>query len=277
MRSTGTARGVREQGGLWFYRSLILNFARRDLRARFKGSLFGLLWSLIVPMASLGTYALVFGTFFGGNAPKMGHGHAHPFAVWLFTGLVVWNMFFATVLTAIGSLVGNGPLMKKIYFPGYASVFGSVVATFYQSLIEVGILVIALAAYGNFGWTWLLVIGWFVLFGIFVAAVALFLAVANIHWRDVQHFVGIALQLMFYMTPIIFTLDQVAARTNGTVARVLRVMPIATFVEVFRSLMYGLEPGAGRAWLAMVGWTVVAVLAARALYSRRGLDLSEEL
>lgn len=268
---------TREQGGPWFYRSLIVNFARRDIRARFKGSVFGLLWSLIVPLASLGIYALVFGTFFGGEPPLMGNGEDRPFAVWLFTGLVVWNMFSATVSTAIASLIGTGPLMKKIYFPPYASVFGSVLATFYQSLIEVGILVLALVAFANVGLAWLLVPIWLVLFAMFVSAVALFLAVANVHWRDVSHLVGIAMQLMFYLTPIIFTLDQVRDKTNGTVANVLRAMPIAAFVEVFRDLVYDLDVGSVKAWGLAAGWTLVACLASWALYRSKGLDLSEEL
>ena len=271
---------TREQGGPWFYRSLILNFARRDIRSRFKGSVFGLLWSLIVPMASLGIYALVFGAFFNGTAPEMGSG-GNPFFVWLFTGLVVWNMFSSTVNTAIGSLLATGPLMKKIYFPAYASVFGSVLATFYQSLIEVGVLVVVLLAYVNIGWTWLLVLVWLALFATFVTAVSVLAAIANVYWRDVLHLVGIAMQLMFYLTPIIYTLDDVKgddpSHLRELAATIIQYLPIAAFVEVFRSLVYDLAAGPGRAWATVTGYTVVALAAAYAFYQRKGLDLSEEL
>ncbi len=281
MPSAGAPRVVtsREQGGPWHSRAHILNFARRDLRARFKGSIFGLLWSLVVPLASLGIYALVFGTFFKGNTPPtMGNGHGHPFAVWLFTGLVVWNMFATTLATAIASLVGTGPLLKKIYFPAYASVYGSVLATFYQSLIEVGILAITLAAYRNIGWTWLLLVVWAAIFGVFVAAVSVFFAVANVYWRDVSHFIGIVLQLMFYLTPIIYPLTRVTQHFHGVAAAsVIRILPIASYVEVFRSLVYDLNLGAGRAWLTILGWAAVASLLAWLLYRKKGLDLSEEL
>jgi ABC-type polysaccharide/polyol phosphate export permease len=279
--SAGAPRVVtsREQGGPWHYRSLILNFARRDLRARFKGSIFGLLWSLVVPLASLGIYALVFGTFFGGNTPPtMGNGRDNPFAVWLFTGLVVWNMFATTLATAIASLVGTGPLLKKIYFPAYASVYGSVLATFYQSLIEVGILIATLAIYRNIGWTWLLLVVWVAIFGVFVTAVSLLFAVANVYWRDVSHFIGIVLQLMFYLTPIIYPLTRVTQHVGGIpAASVIRILPIASYVEVFRSLIYDLDVGAARAWLTILGWAGIASLLAWALYRRKGLDLSEEL
>lgn len=282
MPSAGAPRVVtsREQGGPWHFRSLILNFARRDLRARFKGSVFGLLWSLIVPLASLAIYAVVFGVFFKGNkAPFMGNGRGdNPFPVWLFTGLVVWNMFATTLSTAIASLVGTGPLLKKIYFPAYASVYGSVLATFYQSLIELGILAIALVGYRNVGWTWLLLVVWALVFAVFVAAVSLLLAVANVYWRDVSHLIGIVLQLMFYMTPIIYPLSAVDAHVAGvSVGAIIRVLPVASFVEVFRSLCYDLQLGAGRAWLTILGWALVSALVAWAFYRRKGLDLSEEL
>jgi ABC-type polysaccharide/polyol phosphate export permease len=270
------ALSAREQGGPWFYRSLILNFARRDIRARFKGSLFGLLWSLIVPLASLGIYTLVFGTIFAQDPPSMGSGDDAPFAVWLFTGLVVWNMFATTTQMAMASLLGNGPLMKKIYFPAYATVFGSVLATFYQSLIEVGILVVALLAFGNLGWTWIVVLVWVALFASFVAGVSILFAVSNVYWRDVNHVVGIGMQLLFYLTPIIYTLDLVRDKSE-LAAEVIRLQPIAAFVEVFRALVYGLELGPGRAWLTCLGWTVLAAGTAWALYQRKGLDLSEEL
>jgi ABC-type polysaccharide/polyol phosphate export permease len=272
------ALSAREQGGPWFYRSLILNFARRDIRARFKGSLFGLLWSLIVPLASLGIYSLVFGEFFPGNeAPPMGNGDGdNPFPIFLFSGLVVWNMFATTTQMAMASLLGNGPLMKKIYFPAYATVFGSVLATFYQSLIEVGILVVALLAFGNLGWTWIVVLVWVALFASFVAGVSILFAVSNVYWRDVNHVVGIGMQLLFYLTPIIYTLDLVRDKSE-LAAEVIRLQPIAAFVEVFRALVYQLELGAGRAWLACLAWTVLAAVSAWALYRRKGLDLSEEL
>lgn len=278
--SAPRAAAAREQGGPWFYRSLILNFARRDIRARFKGSLFGILWSLIVPMASLGIYALVFGTFFKSDPPLMGNGEDRPFPVWLFTGLVVWNMFSATLSTAIGTLLATGPLMKKIYFPAYAAVFGSVLATFYQSLIEVGVLVVVLLAYVNVGWTWLLLVVWLALFATFVTSVSTLFAVANVLWRDVSHFVGIALQLLFYLTPIIYTLDTVrgeGGELRKLAATVIQYLPVGAFVEVFRDLVYDLDVGSFRPWATITGYAAVSALAAWAFYRRRGLDLSEEL
>ena len=263
---------------MWHYRALILNFARRDLRARFKGTLFGLGWSLLLPIATLVTYSVVFGVIFRGSPPRMGNGEIGPFPVFLFAGLVPWGMYSITLGTAIASLLGNGPLLKKIYFPPYASVFGSVVATFYQSLIELAILALAFVAVGNVGITWLVLVVWFAIFATFVAAVSLAASVMNVYLRDTAHIVGIVLQMQFYLTPIIYPISIVPVAWHHIPLRtIIRLQPMAAFVEVFRSLCYELRLGRGTGWLTMAAWTAVAVAAAAYVYNRRGLDLSEEL
>jgi ABC-type polysaccharide/polyol phosphate export permease len=263
---------------LWYYRGLIVNFARRDLRARFKGTLFGFAWSLLLPIATLVTYSIVFGVIFKFSPPPLGNGDNAPFPVFLFSGLVPWGMYAVTLSTAIASLLGNGPLMKKIYFPAYASVYGSVLATFYQSMIEFVLLLAILLALGNMGVTWLALLLWFPIFGIFVAAISLMLSVANVYFRDTAHLVSIVVQMQFYMTPIIYLISDVPVRWHGIPLRALiEVQPMTAFVQVFRDLCYGLTLGPGRAWLIMLMWTVLAVVGASFVYSRRGLDLSEEL
>jgi ABC-type polysaccharide/polyol phosphate export permease len=268
----------RPQPGFWYYRSLVLNFARRDLRARYKGTLLGFAWSLVVPIATLVTYSIVFGGIFHGRAPHMGNGENGPFFVWLFTGLVTWGMYSVTLGTSIASLLGNGPLMKKIYFPAYASVFGSALATFYQSFIELATLGAILLVLGNLGLSWLVLPAWLALFAAFVAGTSLIFSVLNVHFRDTSYLVGIVVQLQFYLTPIIYPLDQVPLRWHGLPLRsIIAYQPLAVFVEVFRSLVYDLSLGRGLAWSVALGWTAVACGVATVVYQRRGLDLSEEL
>jgi ABC-type polysaccharide/polyol phosphate export permease len=198
--------------------------------------------------------------------------------LWLFTGLVPWNMYSVTLGTSIASLLGNGPLMKKIYFPVYASVFGSVLASFYQSLIEFAVLVLILVVLGNVGLSWLALVPWLALFVAFVAATSLALSVLNVHFRDTAYLVGIFLQMQFYLTPIIYQTNQVPESWHGIPLRAIIIyQPLAIFVELFRSLIYELTLGRGVAWLVAAGWTLLAVGIALVVYRRRGLDLSEEM
>jgi ABC-type polysaccharide/polyol phosphate export permease len=273
-----TLAGGRGRERPWHYRALILNFARRDLGARFKGTLLGAVWSLVAPLATLLIYSIVFGIIFQAEPPPLGNGEEGVFFVWLFSGLVPWGMYAITISTAIAALIGNGPLLKKIYFPAYASILGSVGATFFQSLIEFAILASALLVLANIGLSWLLLPAWLAVFAVFVAALALLLSVANVYLRDTAHLVGIVLQLQFYMTPIIYQVSLVPEDWHGIPLRTLvQYQPTAVFVELFRSLVYDLSAGPGILWLWALVWTGVAVAGALVVYRRWGLDLAEEL
>ncbi len=274
----GPSVSGRPQLGFWYYRALILNFANRDLRARYKGTLLGFAWSLMVPIATVVIYSLVFGIIFRGERHFMGNGEEGPFFLWLLTGLVPWGMYSVTLSTSIASLLGNGPLMKKIYFPAYSSVFGSVLATFYQSLIEFIVMILILVVLGNIGLSWLALVLWIALFGSFVAATSLALSVLNVHYRDTAYLVGIVVQMQFYLTPIIYPTSLVPASWHHIPLRdIIVYQPVSVFVEVFRSLLYDLSLGRGSTWLAASGWTLLAVAFAAIVYRRRGLDLSEEM
>lgn len=264
------------QPQLLAYRGLIWNFAQRDLKARFKGTAVGWVWSLILPIASLLTYTLVARYVFRGGAPAFGNGHAKSFAVWLFAGLTAWGLFTNSINTAIGALLGAGPLLKKIFFPAYAPVLGAVVAVAIQSLIEIGLVVIAvlLVGGGNIGWSWVVLPLWALIFGAFVASLSLVLAIANIFFRDLAHIVSVFLQLLFYATPILYQASQFG---TGKAHAILRSNPVGQFVDLFRDNVYGLKAGAMGSWLYVLAWTAASCLLAVWAFSKFGMDLSEEL
>lgn len=269
---------VRERGSIWSYRNLIRNFAARDLKARFKGTALGWAWSLVVPLASLLIYTLVFNVIFRGQPPAFGSGREGNFTVWLLAGLVPWGIFANNVNTSIGVLLGAGPLLKKIYFPSYAPVFGSIIATVIQSAIELGILLVVLLILGNMSWTWMLVTIWLVLFTVFVASVSLVLSILNVYFRDLAHIIGVAIQLGFYASPIIYQLTIIPESSHGLpLRRIIELNPLTQFIELFRSLTYGLTPGSWLSWVGLVGTTAVVAGVASLVYRARGLDLSEEL
>jgi ABC-type polysaccharide/polyol phosphate export permease len=274
-----TTMTVRERGNMWAYRSLIWNFAQRDLKARFKGTALGWLWSLVVPIATLLIYSLVFSTIMRVTPPDFGSGRQGNFTVWLLAGLTAWTMFAGSLNTAIGALLGAGPLLKKIYFPPYAPVLGSVLALLIQSAIELGILLVLLAALGNISWTWLLVPFWMVLFTVFISSISMSLAVLNVHFRDMAHIIGVAIQLLFYCSPIIYPMTLIAGKTKMGIpaGTLISANPLTQFIEVFRDLTYGLTPGPLRSWLYITVWALALAWVARRVYQSRALDLSEEL
>jgi ABC-type polysaccharide/polyol phosphate export permease len=267
---------ARPRSSLWSSRTLIWNFAQRELKSRFKGTTLGWAWSLVVPFATLFTYSLVFAVIFRAAPPDFGNGRPGFFPVWLFCGLIPWSFFLITVNTAIPTLLANGPILQKVYFPSYAPIVGAAAAILVQTLIEFGILAVALVAFGVFGPSWLLVPAWLAIFATFVTAIAVALAIVNVYYRDLAHLVNVALQLLFFLTPIIYETDAVPTDWQGIPLRaIVGINPIAGFVESLRSLAYGLEVPSLAVWFGLVAWTAVAVVAAVIVYRRWGLDIGE--
>lgn len=269
---------IRTSTPVWRQWNLISNFGRRDLKAKFNGTLLGWVWSLVVPLATLGIYTVIFSIVFRMPPPPLGTGREGIFAVWLFAGLTMWAFFSSTINAGINGLLGSGGLLQKIYFPAYAPVLGAGLAVGIQSLIELALLLVVLLVLGNIGVTWLLAPVLIALFVVFTAAVATAISILNVYYRDLAHLVNVALQLFFYLTPIIYTPEFVPESWRGIPLRaIVQFSPVSEFITLFRSLVYDLSPGTVGAWFAVVAWTGAALLWATYVVRRRGGDLGEQL
>ncbi len=256
------------------YRSLIWNFAQRDLKSRFKGTAIGWAWSLLLPVASLAIYTVVAHYIFKGASPTFGNGHKANFAVWLFAGLTAWGFFANAVNVSISALLGTGPLLQKIYFPSFAPVLGAVIGVIIQSAIEVALVLVVLLLFTNVGLAWLLLPLWIALYVGFTASAAMVFAIANIYFRDLAHIISVILQLLFYATPILYTDSRI---TNPTMHHIVMANPLSQFVLLFRDIVYGLNSSRLVIWAGAVVWTVVAIGLATVVFHRYGRDLAEQL
>ncbi|WP_240623056.1 ABC transporter permease [Schaalia canis] len=277
---TQMTKGTRTKRTFWQQWNLIHAFAQRDLKSKFNATALGWLWSLVVPLTTLGIYTLVFGGLFQMQAPQLASRHEGIaiFAIWLFAGLTIWGFFQNSINAGINGLVSSGGLLQKVYFPAYAPILGAGYAVAIQSFIEVGILLAVLALLMNISWTWLLLIPFFILLLLFVASLATALAVWNIHVRDLAHLVGVFLQLLFYATPIIYQLSLVPEHFHGIPLRqIMGVLPMAEFITLFRTLVYDLSPGTAIQWLACFFWAFVSALLAFWVHRRFGADLGERI
>ena len=275
-----TKTSVRPIRPVWHEWDLIRAFGQRDLKSKFNGTLLGWLWSLVVPLASLGIYTLIFGGLFKMVPTEIASRHQGIgiFAVWLFAGLTIWGFFQNSINAGINGLMGSGSLLQKVYFPAYSAVLGSCLAIGVQSAVEVGLLLIVLALLANVSWTWLLLVPFLVLLIVFTGAVSVIVSIWNIYVRDLAHLVGVFLQLAFYATPIIYNPDIVPDTVWGLPAHALvEAMPMAEFIELFRSLVYSLRPGDPGDWLAGCAWSLAAFAVAVWVFRRWGADLGERI
>ncbi len=262
----------------WTYRSLIWVFAQRDLKARFKGTVGGWMWSLLLPLATVVIYSVVFSLVIRVQPPPFGNGSKGVYFVWLLVGLVPWNFFSSTVLMGMPSLLSSGGLLQKVYFPSYIPIISMAIAVGVQSLIELGIVAAILLFFGSVGWSWLLVPVWLVIFVLFTVSVSYVFAVANVHTRDVAQILGVIMQLVFFMTPIIFPITMIPVDFHGIPARaIVAANPLAAFLIDLRSLVYELRVPDITEWGYLLLWTVGILLVATWVYRKWGQDIGESV
>ena len=269
-----SAQGI----GIWRYRGLIRNLAGRQLKLSYRRSVLGWFWSLATPAATLGIFTLVFGEFLGIVPPLGGNGTLRSFALFLFSGLVIWNFFNSVVAGSMSWLLDSGPLLKKIYFPPEASVFAGALATLVQAGTEVAVLLVALVWLGNIAPSVLLVPYLVLLLLFFSTGVGLVVSVLNVYFRDVTYLVSIGLTMLFYSTPIVYPLSTVPDKVSGVpVATLIRWNPLTQFVTAFRDAVYQLQmPSLGQLGTLTL-FSLVSFLGGWWLFRRRSDHLSEEL
>lgn len=262
---------------VWSYRTLIVNLAQRELKARYKKSFLGWAWSLINPAVTLGIYSVVFGVFFGSTAPTAGNGRTTSFALFLFVGLVTWNFFAGTVNTSIASFTSSGPLLTRTYFPPECPVVAGMATVAIQASLELVILLGFLVAVGNISWTALAIVPVLLLLACFAFGFGLVLGLGNIRYRDVNYLVGIGMQVLFYLTPIVYTLENPSVAKHATVVKVLRCNPMTSFVNAMRRCLWTYQLPTTGEWLLMGGAATVSLVGGWLIFSRHAPRVIEEL
>jgi ABC-type polysaccharide/polyol phosphate export permease len=262
----------------WRFRALAWSFAQRELKARFKDTVLGWVWSLAIPLATLAVYSVVFGLIFHAGAPRFGSSREPIYAVWLFCGLTAFAFFANGVLRGIDALISSTSLMRKVYFPPTAPIFGSLIANGFQTLVEIALLLIVLGVLGNVSLTWLLLPAWAALFFAFTAGIAMALAIAAAHLRDITQIAAVLIQFTFFATPVLYPIEQIPPDAlGGWLRTVLAANPLSHFVEMFRSLIYELHPGDPGDWQFLVLAAVLSLATGWLVTERYGKDLAEKL
>jgi lipopolysaccharide transport system permease protein len=190
---------------VWGSRELLFNLTSREVRGKYKRTIFGQLWSLANPLALMLIYTLVFGILFKSNPLPGDPSGLNVFALWLLCGLLPWTFFSAVVTSGAASLVGNAGLIQKVSFTRIVLPLSTVGASAYNWLFEMAVLLIAITIAGGFVLPWIpLLIVVMALLAVFAAGVGLIFAIANVYFRDTQYLLSIVLQLWIYLTPIIY-------------------------------------------------------------------------
>jgi len=238
--------------------------------ARYRGSFFGLLWSFLTPLLLLGIYTFVFGVVFGARWPQgVSPGGLGDFALVVFCGLIVLNLFAECVSRAPGLVVGSATYVKRVVFPVEilpVVALGSAVVSATASLAV--LLVVRFALQGTLPWTVLLAPVVVVPLLLLTLGVAWLLASLGVFLRDINYLVVLLLQVLIFMTAVFYPLEAVPARLRP----VLALNPLHPVVDDLRRVvLWGQPPDWPRLGVSLVVGGAMALLGhAWFMKTRRG-------
>lgn len=194
------------------YRELLGLLVRREIRARYKNSVLGIVWSLMRPIVQLLIYYIALGQFLGAarSVPE--------FAVFVFTGLTIWGLFAEILAGGTSSVVNNSGLIKKVFLPREIFPLSAVGSALFNFGIQFVILIAATIVSGSFPWhrELLYVPLAIALVVVFATAIAFLLSALNVYLRDTQHIVDILVLVLFWVSPIVYSFTFVHARLQDS-------------------------------------------------------------
>lgn len=213
---------------VWAYRELLLRLVNREVKARYKDSSLGILWSLFRPLVQLLIYYFAIGQILGAarGTPN--------FAIFVFIGLTTWMLFSDIVNGATMSILANAGLVKKVYLPREIfplSAVGSSLVNFAVQLIVLVGGILILSSYPG-GPIILLAPLAIVTLIVFSTAIGMLLSALNVYVRDVQHFVEVALAVLFWLSPIVYPFRYVHTALGGNWLEQLYLLNPITIIVI---------------------------------------------
>jgi lipopolysaccharide transport system permease protein len=223
------------------FRGLLATLTSRELKARYRGSVLGFLWSLANPLLLLAVYTFVFSVVFQPRAVG-----AEPYALFIVCGLFPWIWTSASALEGSMSLLANSGLIRKAVFPAELLPMVTVLSNLVHFLFAIPIVAVALVAgrvlgYEVGGLAAFLLPAVILLHLPMIAGLALGTAALTVHFKDVRDLLANLLTLLFFLTPVLYPLDSI--RNIAPVWWAVRLNPFTPFILAYQqTLFYGIVP-----------------------------------
>lgn len=255
------------------YKELLKNNVKKDIRGKYKGSALGVLWSFVNPLLMVAVYAFVFGYIF----PTRGNGEFQnsSYTAYIITGVIPWNFFVGSVNQGSGSVVANSNLLKKVFFPREILPLSAVFSNFVTFLISMIIVLVALVVTGTGFSIYILLLPIIMIIQfVFVLGLVLILSSINVYVRDVEYIVGVLIMILFYATPIIYTMSMVE---DKAFAFIYGLNPITIIANGYRDvLFYQQMPNFIYLAGAMI-FSVILLFAGYKIFRKLEIGFAEEL
>lgn len=262
---------------LFRHRRLLWLFARRELRARYAGSLLGVFWSVVHPLIMLGLYIIVFSTLVPSTGRLPFRSTTAEYAVFLCPGIIAWNWFYETLLGAAASITSNGAIIRRSVFPVAILPVVSLLANGVGFAVAMTAFAVVLGWLGHVSWA---LVFWLPLLGLLELALmvgpAYTLATLNVFLRDTAQVLVAVLQVLFWATPIVYP-QRVVVEHFPAAAWWFRLNPVAHLVDAYRDIVIvGTAPQA-ESLLYLAIWIILGYHVGRSAFLRASSRFPDEV
>ena len=244
-------RRLQEQ---WF---LFMELSKRDFKLKYKGTVLGMLWSVLSPLLQLLVMRMVFTQFFGRNTPF--------YTTYLFSGLIVFNFFVESTTGSMGALQSNKSIITKIKVPKYLFILSRNVSSIINFLIIIIVYFLFVAIDGvPFGWHFLMLFYPVILLIVFCIGSGMILSALQVFFRDTKYLYGIFTHLLRYVSAVFYRIDSYPAR----VQKIFMVNPVYAFIKYFRCIVLDGSIPSVRFHMLLLLYSAVAVLIGGLVYRK---------
>ena len=251
---------------IYNYRELLKSNVKKEIRGRYKNSILGILWSFLNPLLQLLVYSVIFGALLAGGDKT--------YPIYVCVALIPWTYFTTTISASSFTIIGNGDIIKKVYFPREIlpiSVNTSGAVNFMISTI----IILAFTIFSGLGLTWYVLLYPIVLLVQYILQLAIGFIVSSItvYFRDLEHIIGIILMAAFYGTPIVYRIDQLPAKLQI----VMNLNPMTHIINAYRAIFYYKEMPDFRALGILTGISFALLIIGYLIFRKLQKGFAEEL
>lgn len=255
---------------LYSYRELLKSNVKKEIRGKYKGSFLGILWSFVSPLLMTLVYAIVFPYL------MRGAGYEH-YTTFLVIGILPWTWFTTSIAQGTFTVIGNGPIIKKVYFPREILPISVVTSGLVNFLISCIIIVLFLIISGigfsiNILWLPLIIMAQYLL----TLGIIFITSAINVYVRDLEYIINFLIQMLFYGTPILYSVDMFS-NAPAVINTLIKYNPIGIIVTCYRDILYwGNEPHIWSLLIVILG-SLVTCIVGLAIFRKLSKGFAEEV
>ena len=251
---------------LYNYRELLKTNVKKEIRGKYKNSFLGVLWSFLNPLLQIAVYAIVF--------PLILRNTQENYVIFLCCGLIPWTFFSTTISRAAFTLIENGNILKKVYFPREILPLSVVTSETVNFLIST-FIILGFVIFGGLGISKYVIFYPLILLAQYLILIAIALVVSSIsvYIRDLQHLIGVVLQLLFYAAPIVYEPKSIPENF----AWILNINPMTYIINGYRNIFYNQTMPELKPLFILIASSIVACIIGYLIFNKLQKGFAEQL